>query len=68
MGDVYDALRSARSYRPAWTRDEAHEHVLASSGAHFDPDVVAAFTQVVDRWETTFAADSAPYVAFRPAA
>ena len=68
VADVYDALRSSRAYRPAWTRDEAHEHVLASSGSHFDPDVVEAFTQVVDHWETTFAADGAPYVAFRPAA
>ena len=68
VADVYDALRSARAYRPAWTRDEAHEHIETNSGSHFDPDVVEAFTQVVDRWETTFAADSAPYVAYRPAA
>ena len=68
MADVYDALRSARAYREAWTSRAAQEHIEAGAGSHFDPDVVAAFRQVVDRWEAQFAADNVPYAAFRTAA
>jgi putative nucleotidyltransferase with HDIG domain len=38
--DVYDALRSNRPYRPAWTEEKALEYIKASSGTFFDPRVV----------------------------
>jgi len=38
--DVYDALRSNRPYRPAWTEEKALESIKASSGTFFDPRVV----------------------------
>ena len=45
--DVYDALTSTRSYRPAWSRQVALTHIQSSSGKLFDPVVVKAFLQVM---------------------
>ena len=44
--DVWDALRSDRPYRPAWTEDRTFEHIRQASGAFFDPQVVNAFFQL----------------------
>jgi putative nucleotidyltransferase with HDIG domain len=44
--DVWDALTSDRPYRPAWTEEEAHTYIRASSGTHFDPQVVDVFIQI----------------------
>jgi PAS domain S-box-containing protein len=44
--DVWDALISDRPYRAAWTKEKAREHILISSGKHFDPQVVDAFMQI----------------------
>lgn len=57
VADVYDALRSARSYREAWTREQAREHIRKGAGSHVDPDCVEAFLKVGDGWEAAFAAD-----------
>jgi HD-GYP domain-containing protein (c-di-GMP phosphodiesterase class II) len=54
VADVYDALRSRRSYRAAWPVDRAQALIRAESGTHFDPDCVDAFFEVVDRFETDF--------------
>ena len=40
--DVYDALTNVRPYKRAWTVKETLVHIQASSGQHFDPQVVAA--------------------------
>jgi PAS domain S-box-containing protein len=45
--DVWDALRSDRPYRPAWSEDKVRDHILALSGTHFDPQVVERFLQAV---------------------
>ena len=42
VADVFDALISERSYKPAWTHDAAVAYVLEQSGRHFDPDCVEA--------------------------
>jgi HD-GYP domain-containing protein (c-di-GMP phosphodiesterase class II) len=47
--DVWDALTSDRPYRPAWTRQRALAHIRASAGSHFDPQVVEAFVQLLER-------------------
>jgi PAS domain S-box-containing protein len=47
--DVWDALRSDRPYRAAWSEAEAEAHVRALAGLHFDPRVVAAFLTLVQR-------------------
>jgi PAS domain S-box-containing protein len=41
--DVWDALSSNRPYRPGWEKEKVHEHIQASSGTHFDPQVVDMF-------------------------
>ena len=43
--DVWDALRSDRPYRPAWTEEKVREHIRSLSGTHFDPEVVKVFLQ-----------------------
>jgi diguanylate cyclase (GGDEF)-like protein/putative nucleotidyltransferase with HDIG domain len=48
VADVFDALTSSRSYRRAWLRDQAKEHIRSSSGTHFDPEIVEYFFQIVD--------------------
>ena len=61
VADVYDALRSARSYRPAWAKEKAQQHIVDNVRTHFDPDCVDAFIKVVEQWEDKHAADNAPY-------
>ena len=48
VADVFDALISARSYKPAWPLEKARAHIEAESGRHFDPACVAAF---LSRWD-----------------
>jgi len=45
--DVWDALRSHRPYRAAWSDEQAKEHILSLSGVQFDPKVVEAFIRVI---------------------
>ena len=45
VADVFDALSSSRSYKRAWSVDEAVAYVIDSSGSHFDPDVVRCFQE-----------------------
>lgn len=46
--DVWDALRSDRPYRSAWTDLEVWEYIRSESGKHFDPKVVDAFVKMID--------------------
>ncbi len=46
--DVYDALTSHRSYRPAWPADRARDYIRAHAGTQFDPQVVAAWLRLVE--------------------
>jgi putative nucleotidyltransferase with HDIG domain len=41
--DVWDALRSDRPYRPAWSGERAIAHIREQAGRHFDPTVAQAF-------------------------
>lgn len=49
IGDVYDALRSKRPYKPAFSHSISVETIKQGSGTHFDPDIVKAFLNV--EWE-----------------
>lgn len=40
IADVYDALRSKRSYKEPWTHDKAMEEIIKLSGEHFDPTII----------------------------
>lgn len=50
VADVYDALISARPYRPAFTHETAVELIRQGSGEHFDPDVVDAMLAVEEKF------------------
>ncbi len=41
--DVWDALISDRTYRPAWSEERVTEHIREQAGKHFDPKVVEIF-------------------------
>jgi putative nucleotidyltransferase with HDIG domain len=45
--DVWDALRSDRPYRSAWTREKTLEHIKSVSGTHFDPKAVEYFLELI---------------------
>jgi len=45
--DVWDALRSDRPYRPAWTEEKTLEYIKSQSGTHFDPEIVAVFFELI---------------------
>jgi putative two-component system response regulator len=49
VADVYDALISPRSYRPAFTHETAIEMIRLERGEHFDPEVVDAALAVEDK-------------------
>lgn len=50
--DVWDALRSDRPYRAAWSEEEALKFIQEQSGTHFDPAVVQAFVNLVSAVRT----------------
>ena len=43
LADVYDALTSRRSYKDAWSEEQAFEEIQKGRGTQFDPKVVDAF-------------------------
>jgi HD-GYP domain-containing protein (c-di-GMP phosphodiesterase class II) len=48
VADVYDALTTARTYKKAWTPEEARNEILRDAGQRFDPDVCTAFDACFD--------------------
>ena len=57
--DVYDALRTRRPYREAWSSGEALEYIRARSGNEFDPVLAAAFTEMMRTWDARIAIQAA---------
>ncbi|NWF74961.1 MAG: GAF domain-containing protein [Nitrospirae bacterium] len=47
--DVWDALRSDRPYRKAWTEEDARNYIFHQAGKHFDPRIVEVFFKLIDR-------------------
>lgn len=45
--DVWDALRSNRPYRSAWSKEEALRYIRNQSGKHFDTKVVENFLKII---------------------
>jgi len=45
VADIWDALRSDRPYRPAWTAARALKYIREISGTHLDPRVVEVFLE-----------------------
>lgn len=48
IADVFDALTSARPYKPAWTLEAALELMRANAGSHFDPNLIEVFLGNMD--------------------
>lgn len=48
VGDVFDALTTARPYKSAMPAATVCERMRAECGTHFDPRVAAAFTHMVE--------------------
>lgn len=49
--DVYDALRTRRFHRGAWTPESALRYVEEKSGSVFDAEVGKAFVAMMREWE-----------------
>lgn len=46
--DVYDALTSDRSYRPAWSKGKAIAYIRDQMDKHFDPEIAAEFLKMIE--------------------
>lgn len=51
IADVYDALRSKRSYKEGFSKEKSKDIILESSGSHFDPKIVEAFMANIEEIE-----------------
>ena len=45
--DVWDALRSGRPYREAWSDEKVLEYIQSQTGKHFDPKIVEIFLRMI---------------------
>lgn len=52
LADVYDALISRRVYKAPMTHREAVEVIRHGKGSHFDPDIVEAFMQIHEKFQS----------------
>ncbi|NTU76181.1 MAG: HD-GYP domain-containing protein, partial [Anaerolineaceae bacterium] len=50
--DVWDAITSDRPYRKAWTKSKALKYIQSQAGKQFDPNVVAAFENLIPKGKT----------------
>ena len=51
LADVYDALTSARVYKPAFPHEKARRIILEGAGTQFDPRIVAAFDELHEQFD-----------------
>jgi len=51
IADVYDALRSERSYKKPFSREEAKSIILEENGRQFDPELVDVFLAVEPKFD-----------------
>ena len=49
--DVYDALRSTRPYKPAWSAEKAEALIREQAGQHFDPALVQLMESLFEHIE-----------------
>ncbi len=51
IADVYDALVSARVYKPPYSHEEAVQMIKEKAGTQFDPDMVKAFVRIAEEFK-----------------
>lgn len=49
--DVYDALRTRRPYREAWSFEKTLDYLEERRGVEFDAELCNAFTRMMRQWE-----------------
>ncbi len=49
--DVFDALRTHRPYREAWSAERSLSIIEEGAGPEFDADIAHAFVQMMRRWD-----------------
>lgn len=49
VADTFDALVNERPYKPAWSREDALTEIRRQSGHQFDPKVVTAFLEAIQK-------------------
>jgi len=54
LSDVYDALRSKRVYKDAFSHEKSMEIIISSQGSHFDPALVDVFNRYQDEFESLY--------------
>jgi cyclic di-GMP phosphodiesterase len=54
VADVYDALRTNRCYRMGLSHSEVVRYIREDSGKHFDPDVVKAFIELNESFDSIY--------------
>ena len=52
VADVYDALRTKRVYKPAFSQEESCRIMLGQSGKQFDPEIIEAFRYLMTEFDT----------------
>jgi len=65
--DVYDALRTRRPYREAWSFEKTLGYLQERRGLEFDPALCDAFLRMMRQWEPQVAIVSDPAAQARPA-
>ena len=50
VADVYDALRSDRCYKKAFSHEYSSRVIRQKSGSHFDPEIVNAFVDLEEEF------------------
>ncbi|HET8712428.1 MAG TPA: HD domain-containing phosphohydrolase [Gemmatimonadales bacterium] len=58
--DVYDALRTRRPYREAWSFEKTLGYLQERSGLEFDPELCGAFVRMMKQWEPHVAVMAEP--------
>jgi putative two-component system response regulator len=54
LSDVYDALRSKRVYKDAFSHEKSMEIISSSKGSHFDPLLVDRFIRHHEEFQSLY--------------
>ena len=52
VADVYDALRTERPYKPAFSHAKSIRILNENSGTQFDPDIIPVFMEIEAEFDT----------------